>query len=285
MHRRAIGFAAIIAACWAMSVNAAVSATPQPLVLAVHPYLPAAEIATRFSALADYLARASGRPVQARVGRNYAEHIDAIGTDSVDIAYMGPVPYVKLVSRYGKKPLLARQQVNSQRYLRGVMIVRQDSPIRTLADLKGKRFAFGDPDSTMSHVLPLYLLQKAGVPQRALAHHEFLGAHKNVALAVLAGDYDAGAVKQEVFQEFSSQGLRALAELPPVSDHLFVASAKLPASLVAVLRHALLRLKDTPEGKKIMSSIHPHMTALAPALDSDYDNLRVILDNKASRLP
>lgn len=282
MHWRAIGFVAIIALCLTEGVNAASSA---PLVLAVHPYLPTTEITARFSPLADYLARATGRPVKVRVGRNYAEHIDAIGTDSVDIAYMGPVPYVKLVARYGKKPLLARQEVNGQRYLRGVIIVRQDSSVRTLADLKGKRFAFGDPDSTMSHVLPLYVLQKAGVTQRALAHHEFLGAHKNVALAVLAGDYDAGAVKQEIFQEFSSKGLRILAELPPVSDHVFVTSAKLPASLIAMLRGAMLRLKDTAEGKSIMSSIHPHMTALAPALDSDYDNLRVILDENFSQKP
>ncbi len=277
MHWRAIGFVAIIALCLAVGVNAAFSATSQPLVLAVHPYLPTTEIAARFSPLADYLARETGRPVKVRVGRNYAEHIDAIGTDSVDIAYMGPVPYVKLVAHYGKKPLLARQEVNGQRYLRGVIVVRQDSRVRTLADLKGKRFAFGDPDSTMSHVLPLYMLQKAGVAERALAHHEFLGAHKNVALAVLVGDYDAGAVKEEVFQEFSSKGLRMLATLPLVADHVFVANAKLSPNLVARLRRAMLRLKDTPEGKSIMNSIHPHMSALAPALDSDYDNLRVIL--------
>ncbi|MBI3546051.1 MAG: phosphate/phosphite/phosphonate ABC transporter substrate-binding protein [Gammaproteobacteria bacterium] len=279
MHRIALNILAAVAMGFAAS---GIAAPQEPLILAVHPYLPPAEIVTRFTPLADELARIAGRPVTVRVGRNYAEHIDAIGTDSVDIAYMGPVPYVKLVARFGKKPLLARQEVNHQPYLRGVIIVRQDSPLRSLADLKGKRFAYGDPDSTMSHVIPLRMLQQAGVAERTLAHHEFLGAHKNVALAVLAGDYAAGAVKEEVFQEFAPKGLRALATTPPVADHVFVTSAKLPAMLVASLRRALLQMKDTPKGQAIMAAIHPNMTALVPAADTDYDSLRVILGNIAS---
>ena len=264
---------------WASCLVTPVSATaePPPLILAVHPYLPAAEIMKRFTPLADYLSRTVGRPVKVRIGRDYEHHISAIGTDRVDIAYMGPVSYVKLITRYGKKPLLARQEVGGQPYLRGVIIVRQDSRLQELADLKGKRFAYGDPDSTMSHVIPQHLLQEAGVPERALAHHAFLGSHKNVALAVLAGDYDAGAVKEEVFQELAPKGLRARATTPPVADHVFVASAALPAALTESLRRALWALKDRSEGYAIMAAIHQNMYALVAAQDKDYDSLRAIL--------
>ncbi|MGA9032983.1 MAG: phosphate/phosphite/phosphonate ABC transporter substrate-binding protein [Sulfuricaulis sp.] len=279
MHRISSWLVAALLACLASLAGAA---STQPLILAVHPYLPSAEIMTRFTPLAEHLAHVTGRPVTVRVGRDYEHHIDAIGTGSVDIAYMGPVSYVKLVTRHGNKPLLARQEVGGQPYLRGVIIVRQDSPLLTLADLKGKRFAYGDPDSTMSHVIPQRLLQQAGVPESALAHHAFLGAHKNVALAVLAGDYDAGAVKQEVFKELAPKGLRVLATMPPVADHVFVASAKLPAALTDTLRRALWQLKDTAEGKVIMNAIHEDMTALVPAQDKDYDSLRAIVGNTAS---
>lgn len=260
-------------------VPAALAAAPEsePAILAVHPYLPATEVVARFTPLADYLARELGRPVRVRVGRDYEEHIEAIGKDRVDIAFMGPAPYVKLVERYGKKPTLARIEVNGQPYLRGVIVVRADSPVQGLSGLKGRRVAFGDPDSTMSHLVPQYMLEKAGVPLRTLSHHRFLGAHKNVALAVLAGDFDAGAVKEEIYREYAPQGLRALATSPPVADHLFVARSDLPAAEVERLRAALLRLKDAPGGAAIMDSIHKGMTAMVGASDTDYDSLRTIL--------
>ena len=225
---------AILFCCFICTAHAA----PTQLILAVHPYLPVAEINTRFSPLAHYLEQETQRPVVIRVGRNYAEHIHSIGSDRVDIAYMGPVPYVKTVQQYGKKPLLARQEIKGQPFLRGVIFVRQESPIQTLAALKGRRFAFGDPDSTMSHVVPLRMLEMAGVPEISLGHFDFLGAHKNVALAVLIGDYDAGAVKQEVFDEMAHKGLRALAVSPAVPDHLFIASTKLEPALQETLRNA-----------------------------------------------
>lgn len=248
-----------------------------PFILGVHPYLPAREVVERFTPLADYLRRELGRAVEVRVGRDYDEHIRAIAADGIDIAYLGPAAYVKLVATYGRRPLLARIEVDGKPELRGVIVTAARSDVRTLADLKGRRFAYGDPDSTMSHRVPQYMLIMAGVPERALAEHRFLGAHKNVVLAVMAGDFDAGAVKYEVYEEFASRGLRRLATSPPVSEHVFVARAKLPPAEIARLRHALLTLKDRPDGPAILHSIHKGMTALVPVSDADYDTLRAIL--------
>lgn len=265
------------------AANAATADQPagqEPLVLGIHPYLPHDEIITRFTPLANYLARAIGRPVEVRVGRDYKEHINAIGNDTIDIAYMGPSPYVEMVGKFGKKPLLARQVINGDPYLRGEIIVRRDSPFQTLADLRGKCFLFGDNNSTMSYVLPQRMLESAGVPLSRLGSYKSLEGHRNVALAVLAGSCDAGAVKSEVFHEYEPRGLRALAELPLVADHVFVANGRLPASLVAKLRKLFMKLNELPEGKAIMTGIHPQMTALVPAKDSDYDQLRVLMKSK-----
>jgi phosphonate transport system substrate-binding protein len=252
-------------------------AAPPPLVLAVHPYLPSAEIQERFGPLARYLEKITGRKVTVRVGGDYDEHINAIGRDSVDIAFMGPAPYVLLVARYGPKPLLARIEIDGKPYLTGDIITRKDSKLRNLSDLKGKRFAFGDPDSTMSSLVPRYMLQEAGIPLTSLAGYEYLGAHKNVALGVLAGDFDAGAVKSEVFDELAPRGLRVLAVMPMVSEHLFVTRSNMPPAEVERLREALLRLKLEPEGSEIMRSINRGMTGMVPVVDADYQSLRAIL--------
>src|SRR3989344_2974191 len=128
----------------------------EPLILAVHPYLPVKEIITRFTPLADYLGKEIGRPVAVRVGRDYEEHIVHVGKDRADIAFMGPSSYLMVVAKYGKKPLLARLETDGNPLFRGYFIVRQDSPLKSLADLKGKRMAFGDRGSTMRHLVPQY---------------------------------------------------------------------------------------------------------------------------------
>lgn len=259
-----------------LSIAEPAKVKPKPLILAVHPYLPPQEIMQRFTPLADYLAEALDRPVQVRIGRDYKEHIEAIGSGQVDLAFIGPSAYVQLTALYGKRPLLARFEVNGQPHLRGMIVTRTDSTLQQLAELKGKSFAFGDPDSTMSHVVPLYMLTQAGVPEQALARHQFLGAHRNVALAVLAGDFDAGAVKEETYLEYSGKGLRILATSPPISEHLFVTRANLPDEEIETARRALLRLKDAPNGPAILDGLHKGMTALVPVADGDYDNLRAI---------
>ena len=264
-------------ACWLTFAAPAASEAAPPLMLAVHPYLPVPELQSRFGPLADYLAREMGRPVSLRIGGNYEQHENAIGKDQVDIAFLGPVSYIHVTRQFGPKPLLARFEVDGKSSLHGVIAVRKDSPVTTLAALKDARVAFGDPESTMSHIVPRYMLLKAGIPGGAPTRHKFLGAHKNVALAVLAGDYDAGAMKQEVFDEFEAKGLRALAVTPGVPDHVFVTRANLPKEDIDKLRQAMLRLKDQPGGPALLNGLHKGLTALGPAKDADFAELRSIV--------
>jgi phosphonate transport system substrate-binding protein len=262
---------------FAVIVSPVSASAEEPMILAVHPYLPSKELKQRFTPLANYLGKEIGRAIEVRVGGDYDEHVAYVGKDQVDIAFMGPSSYVMTVAKYGKKPLLARLETGGNPLFRGYFIVRQDSPLKSLTDLKGKRLAFGDRDSTMSHLVPQYMLEKAGVPLNKLAQYEFLGSHNNVVLAVLSGDFDAGAVKDEVFDKYAKQGLRALADTPYYSDHVFVTRSTLAPGMIQTLRNAMFRLKDTPGGRGILEAIKPHTTALVPAVDADYDNLRQVL--------
>ena len=247
------------------------------LVLGVHPFKPAGQLVEAFTPLAGYLSEKLGQPVSVRISKDYQTHIDATGRGELDIAYLGPVPYVKLRDAYGARPLLARQQIGSSPVFHGKIFVRRDSPVRTLADLQGRRFAFGEPHSTMSHLVPRYLLWQAGITVDKLASHRFVGDHVNVALGVLAGDYDAGAAKEDVYYQYQGRGLRAIATSAPISDHVFVASRKLPDDLVHKLRAALLQLDRDPRGAAILQTMTNGVTALVPAKDSDYDSLRAVL--------
>jgi len=92
-------------------------------------------------------------------------------------------------------------------------------------------------------------------------------------LGVLGGYYDAGGVKEGVFYKYQERGLKMLAKSPPIAEHVFVASTKLPEPTINTLRQALVNLKD----KTILSSIKKSVTGLAEVKDEDYDTLRTIL--------
>ena len=273
---RMIGF--ITALSLSLNVFAVLPAhAVQPLKLGVHPYLAATELVRRIKPLADYLERELKVPVTIEIADSYTSHISNVGTGNVDIAIMGPASYVTLLDEYGPRPILAAFETNGRRTFRGVIVARLESPVKDLADLKGKRFAFGDRQSTMGHLVPRHMLMKQGVSVKDLALHRFLTNHDNIALGVLGGDFDAGSLKEDVFRRYEPEGLKVIAFSPEYSDHLFVASAKLSAQTVESVRQALLSLKDRPEGKGILAAIQKNLDALVPAEDREYDNLRVVL--------
>jgi len=246
----------------------------ETLVLAVHPYKSSSALIKAFSPLADYLSQKLNLDVDLQISSSYQSHVDGLGNNQIDVAYLGPASYVLLVDKFGRKPILARQLINGQPFFQGKIIARRDSPVNSLQELLGKRFAFGDPSSTMSHLVPRYMLIKAGVETEKLSGHQFLGSHDNVAMGVLSGDFDAGAVKEAVFYKYQSRGLKELATTPSIPEHLFVARSDLAAEKLVALRQSLIGMSTTEEGRRALASIKKTITALEPADDADYDVLR-----------
>lgn len=247
------------------------------LTLGIHPYLPAKEVRRKFLPLNQYLADQLKIPVRIVISKDYESHIALVGSNTLDIAYMGPASYVAMTRQYGRHPLLARLEVNGSPIFHGDIIVRTDSPVQQLKQLKNKRFAFGSVKSTMSYLVPRRMLRDAGVLLEDLKEYSFLKNHRNVALSVLLGEYDAGAVKEAVYAQYKDKGLRVLAQSPPVSEHLFVASNTMDKIRLKQLRKAMYGLARTQRGLDIVKKVKSTATGLVPVKDSDYDSLRNLL--------
>lgn len=249
----------------------------RPLTLGVHPYLPSDELKQRFTPLIQYLSLKLNAPIVLKISKNYETHLENAGNNHYDIAYLGPSSYVELVTKYGAYPLLARLAVDNKPFFHGYIITRQDSSIERLEQLKGKRFAFGSPHSTMSYLVPRRMLIDAGVRLEDLADHKFLGNHRNVALGVLLGEFDAGAVKEEVYLKMKARGLRQITATPLISEHLFVAKQGMEEARVEQIRNIFLNLKSDPSADVIFGSIKQGLTGFVPVSDADYDTLRKIM--------
>ncbi len=248
------------------------------LVLGVHPYLQHKEIRKRFAPLANYLSTELGIPVEVRVGQNYNAHLQAIANNEVDIAYMGPSLYVRMLQSLWSRPLLARLEANGSPTFKGHIVIRHDSPLQNLQDLKGKVMAFGDPSSTMGTLVPRAMMMQAGVQLDDLAYYHHYDGHTNVALAVLTGDADAGAIKEEVFKKYASKGLKSLQETPAISEHVFVASSSLTGNRVRQIRELLMRINTPTQVERILKPVKSTATGLVTASEADYLSLRRLME-------
>jgi phosphonate transport system substrate-binding protein len=253
-------------------------ATDRQWSLGVHPYLAATEIHQRFAPLVRFLRSELNEPVMLNVSHDYADHIDQIANGRYDLAYLGPASYVSLLRKSGSYPLLGRLSVNGSPTFRGAIIRNQSVRIETLADLRGKRFAFGEQESTMSFTVPYSMLLEAGLTLDSLAGYSLLGSHSNVALAVAWHEFDVGAVKEEIYEAYRSRGVALVRYTEPFSEHLFVASRDLDAEQLERLRSAFLRLGDQSTAGPILEPIKAGSDRIVEASETDYDNLRLVMD-------
>lgn len=250
------------------------------IILGVHPYLPAQELKKRFNPLIDYFQQHLQLKVELHISQNYETHIEHIENKAIDVAFMGPASYVELTMNNNRYPLLSRLEVNGKPHLYGVIIAHKNSSITDIKQLAGKRFAFGSPHSTMSYIVPRHILGDKGVTLEHLKEYKFLGNHRNVALGVLLGDFDAGSVKEEVFLNLEAKGLVSIAKTPAISEHLFVARKGLSKPRIKALRSMMYELSETKEGIEVLQKIKPTITGLVPVKHGDYKTLINLMDNK-----
>ncbi|WP_078120152.1 phosphate/phosphite/phosphonate ABC transporter substrate-binding protein [Thiosocius teredinicola] len=274
-----VAVALLLFAVLASPLGPASAASPskKSLIIGVHPFLPYADLQGRFQPLAHYLAEELDRPVHVRIGRDYEEHLVEIGKDAIDIAFLGPVSYIEMVKRFGRKPLLAQMSHQGIPSMKGHIIVPTSSHLGGIRDLKGKSFAFSDPYSTMGTVIPSAALADQGVRLKDLSGYTHYRGYTNVALAVLSGHNDAGAVNDTTYHEFAPLGIRSLATLPDAPEHLFVARSDMPPALVEKLRELLLGLQYSYRGRMALRAINSHATGLVAASDERFDKLRQLL--------
>lgn len=166
--------------------------------------------------LKAYLARALGRPVNLIIPTNYNATVEALGNGSLDFAYLGGLTYIKAHARFGVVPLVQR---SSDLQFHCYFITSTHSGIRSLDDLKGKTFAFGDINSTSGHLMPYLEMRQAGLKPDTDLKYRYTGSHPATAKAVESGAADAGALDESVFDSMVSEG-----KLDPTKVHVFYTS-------------------------------------------------------------
>jgi phosphonate transport system substrate-binding protein len=200
--------------------------------------------------------------------KTYENGIESLAKGQIDFVRFGPASYITAKKQSDGIQLIAMELENGEKRFQGVIAVKQDSAIKSLADLKGKRFAFGDQNSTIGRYLAQAELVKANVHSKDLASFAYLGRHDTVARAVELGDFEAGSLAFNTFEESRAAGkLRALCTFENVTKP-WIARVGLDPAIVAALHDSLVSLKDAAVLKELKIS------GFANATDAEYAFVR-----------
>jgi phosphonate transport system substrate-binding protein len=226
--------------------------------------------------LRDYLAAKLARDVDLVIPTNYNATVEALGNGSLDFAYLGGLTYVKAHAQYGVVPLVQRA---GDREFHSLFITQAGSPIGSLKDLRGKKFAFGDINSTSGHLMPFYAMTQAGLDPDKDLSYRYTGNHPATAKAVESGAVDAGAIDESVYKAMLDGGqldrakVRVFFTTPPFLDYVWVARKDTAAADRAAFAGAFLALR-APGDAAVLDILRG--TSFVRANDGEYDLLRTI---------
>jgi phosphonate transport system substrate-binding protein len=232
-----------------------------------------AEMYRRLTPLTKYLSEALKRPVTLKLSPNMSSAIDEVANGSVELAYLTPVAYLKAHTNGGAQ-LVVKTVTDGQASFQLMIVVRQDSSIKRIEDLKGKSFAFGDKAA----ILQRAVVVGAGMPLEKLGEYKFIGHYDNIAKGVASGDFEAGILKDTTAKDWQSKGLRILYSSPPLPPYNIVASSNVDAKLLKQIRQAFLDLNvNNPTQKSVIQALDDEYDGFAPTSDAEYDVVRRLI--------
>lgn len=231
------------------------------------------ELAETFHPVLKHVSEKIGRPVLFVPVRDNEQLVQALVKRQIDVAWMDPGAFLD-ARRQADVHVLVRSQKKDGGGATAVIVVRNDSPVKSLRDLAGKSLALGDPRSIFSSGLPKSMLRQAGVGPGDLSRMEYLGTMDNCAQNVLNGAYTAAGIKDSIYEKFRTRaiGLRVIGRSERYPAEPVVVREGLSGEVVESLRRALLGLREA----EVLESISPDQGVFVPASGADYDVFRAM---------
>lgn len=251
-----------------------------PIIISLLPVESAGAMYARFVPLKYYLENILRRPVTIKVAKDYENAINEIGSGKVHMAFLDPAAYCEVRARYRNKVVpLIRPVGKGGATSRSVLAVKDKSGIASVADVKGKRLALGSKQSSFSYLIPLAMLNDVNLKANDFAGVDFLEQEDRVALSVLIGDHDVGALSESVARKYTGDGLKIIKKSEAIPSFVLCASDTLPHE---IRREVIRRLSELQDAA-ILSSIDKDIAGFAQAEDRDFDVIRVMIKNLTGR--
>jgi phosphonate transport system substrate-binding protein len=262
MKRKVVMFAALL------SLALTVRAQPRKLTLGIPEGKTPGSALKEHEAFIRHINSSKEFQFEVKVFPTYDAVYDAFKAKKLDLASIGPVKYVQARHETGAIPIAMEGAMQ-----RAVIAVRNDSPLKSVGELKGKTFAFGYKDSTSTHLMPLLVLSKHHIKEADLGKANFLGSQQETIVdAVVAGRADAGALAGSVFDQNKAK-LRALEQSELFPGPPIVAQKGTDNATIEKLRKVFVSFKPA-NAEEQRQRFGRGVTAVT---DTDYNKIRFLV--------
>jgi phosphonate transport system substrate-binding protein len=226
----------------------------------------------RYRALADYLSDALGLPVELVTSNTYHGALNDMARGRIDAAFMGSMVATLTLDQLNARVLVKPQTADGATTYRGVIFVRDDSPIQSLSGLAGRSIAMVRT-TTAGHLFPVYALTERGL----LAGDDavvmrWVGTHDRAVEEVFDGRVQAGAAKDlrvDAFEQaHEGYRFRRLAASEAVPNNALIVRRELDGRLIRRLRGVLLEMDQSEAGRAALSAFGAQR--FVPCQDGEY---------------
>ncbi|RWU25475.1 putative selenate ABC transporter substrate-binding protein [Pseudomonas alkylphenolica] len=235
------------------------------------------ELQRKFKPLGEYLEQKLGMKVEFVPVNDYPAVVEALATDRLDMAWLGGFTFVQVhLKSPTATPLVQREQ--DAKFTSKFITANPD--IKSLADLKGKTFAFGSISSTSGSLMPRYFMLKDDniKPETYFSRVAYSGAHDATAAWVQAGKVDAGVLNASVWDKLVASGkvdtskVKVFATTPSYYDYNWTVRGSLDPALKAKIKQAFLDLDPAKPGDKAILDLQ----AASRFIETSPDNYKGI---------
>jgi phosphonate transport system substrate-binding protein len=232
-----------------------------PLRIAIAAVISPEGTAEGYAPLLAYLEEALGRPVEVEQRRTYAETNNLVETGEVDLAFVCTSAYIAGREDFGMQ-LLVAPVVHGETFYRSQLIVPAESTAASIADLRGKVFAFTDPMSFTGRVYPTYLLQQSGETSLDFFQRTFFTYSHDDAIRAVANGLADGAAVDSLVLDFAlardsdlQNKVNIIHTSPAFGIPPVVVSPNVRPQLRVELEAILLNMHNNPEGLSALGAL------------------------------
>lgn len=240
-----------------------------PIRLALVPEHDVFALRKSYQKLATYLSQELGRPVQIVTLNTFEAVLLDFEEKQIEGAFLGSLVAVLAMDRHDARPVVKPQRADGSSTYRGVIFVKEDSPIQSLADLRGRKVA-GVRTTTAGCLFSIQQFLKAGLlegERRPTALS--VGTHDDVVKAVMNGQADAGSVKDLRLEAYLAANpgvkVRILARSLEVPNNALLMRAELANGLGQRIGEALVKMDQDPLGREALAELKAERFVAASA--------------------
>ena len=239
-----------------------------------------------YEEMSKYLGVKAGLRVEFITGLSYGTINEMLAKGTVDCGFVCGLPYVLMhdqptpAAYLLTAPIMKAPRYNGQPKYYSDLIVRKDSPYKTIQDLRGRTYVYNDELSNSGYNMPRHRLLQLGLTNGFFGKVLRSGSHEESIRMVANGKADASFVDSLVIDYDREKGLgqagevRVLESVGPAGICPLVVSSNLPEDVRGKLQNALVTMHEDPNGRTILDDALVDRFVVVD--DKNYDDIRAM---------